>query len=254
LSCLIHAERLTTSGSGCGMSDKELEAVSEEDLESFEALVVDFYQKPWEESYALLRAEIKRRLLRRVAYSAYNWRFKVEADDLVTRVVIRYSTVYGKMRRAGVTLDSFEAMLEDRVRLVTHEAIRRYSKEVPGGGSPDLRAAGVLVDRALEDEEERERVNRCMAECLRKLPERARRVLIEYCDTNAYPPHERSEMRTTLALREAGVPVDGATPEQRANARRNLRVMVSKLRKDRLQPCKESCLRALASRRGAADG
>jgi hypothetical protein len=238
------------------MSEKELEAVSGEDLESFETLVADFYHEPREENYALLRAEIKRRLLRRSAYSFYSRRFRADADDLVTRVVVRYSIVYGKMRRDGVRLDSFEAMLEDRVRLVFREALRRYSRDFPDprpdGDSSELRAGGVPVDRALEDEEERARVNRCMAECLRKLPKHALGVLLEYCDTDAYPPRERSHMRMMLALREAGIPADQATPEQKADARGNLSVMVSKLRNDRLKPCKETCMRAQTPPRGAA--
>lgn len=239
------------------MREKELEKVSREDFESFEALVTDFYKKPWRESYGLLRGEIKRRLFRRVGNSVVGWRFRAEADDLVTRVVVRYSIVYGGMRRDGVSLDSFEAMLEHMVRLVFHESLRRYSKEAPDfrpdGGQPESSAGTVLVDRTMEYEEERARLNKCMAECLRKLPEHSLRLLVEYYDTDNYPPTERTKMRLLLALREAGIPPDRATPEQMADARRNLRVTVSKLRNDRLKPCKEGCMRAQTSPHFAAE-
>jgi DNA-directed RNA polymerase specialized sigma24 family protein len=238
------------------MREKELEKVSREDLESFEALVADFYKRPWGASYDLLRGEIKRRLFRRVGNSVFGWRFRAEADDLVTRVVVRYSIVYGNMRRDGVPLDSFEAMLEHWVKLVFHEALRRYSRDVPdfrpGGGQPELPAPAIPIDRTLADEEERARLNKCMAECLRKLPKHSLRILVEYCDTDNYPPPERTRMRMLLALREAGIPPDRATSEQRAGAIRNLRVVVSKLRNDRLKPCKEGCMRAQTSPRIAA--
>jgi DNA-directed RNA polymerase specialized sigma24 family protein len=253
---LINDERLTTSDSACRMREKELEKVSQEDLEGFQVLVADFYKRPWGESYELLRGEIKRRLFRRVGNSVYGWRFRSEADDLITRIVFRYSIVYGSMRRAGVSLDSFEAMLEDRVRLVFHESLRRYSKDVPvfrpDGDQPEPSAVAAHVDRTLEDEEQRARLNKCMLECLRKLPEHSLRLLAEYHDADDRPQHERTRMRLMLALREAGIPPDRAMPEQEARALRNLRVAISKLKNDRLKPCMEGCMRAQTSPHVAA--
>jgi DNA-directed RNA polymerase specialized sigma24 family protein len=180
-----------------------------------------------------------------------------EVDDLVTKVVIRYSRVYGKIRRAGRELESFEAMLEDRVKLVYYEVLRQYRRHlteirVDAPDSPELPATPVRVDRAWEEEEERALLNKCLVKCLRELPEHARRVLIEYTDTETYPPGERAQMRLNLALREAGLSADRATPEEIFNARRNLNTAVSRWRTKHLQPCKEKCLRrAEASRRGA---
>lgn len=242
------------------MSDKELQAVSREDLEMFKALVTDFYRRPWEESYFLLRAEIRKRLLRRGTNRTYVSTLRGEVDDLVTRVVIRYSRVYGKIRRAGREIESFEAMLEDRVRLVCYEVLRKYPRHlteirVDAPDAPELSATAVRVDRALEEAEERELLNKCLMKCLRELPAHARRVLIEYSDTETYPPGERTQMRLNLALREAGLSADRATPEQIFNARRKLNTAVSRWRSKHLQPCKEKCLRREASaRRDAGAG
>lgn len=229
------------------MSDKEVQAVSGEDWEMFKALVSDFYQRPWEESYVFLRADIWKRFLRRGTNSTYNSLLVGEADDLVTRVVIRYSRVYGKMRRAGKVLDSFEAMLENRVKLVYFEALRRYLKvltdvRLDDPDSPEPAAPALRVDTALEDEEERKRLNGCLIKCLGELSEHARHVLIEYCNTDGCPPQERSQMRLRLALREARLSADSATPEQVANARTKLNTAVSRWRNNRLRRCKEKCL------------
>lgn len=236
------------------MSDKELQAVSGEDLEMFKALVMNFYQRPWEDSYVLLRAEIRKRFLRRDTNPAYNSVLVGEIDDLVTHVVIRYSKVYGKIRRAGSEVESFEAVLEDRVKLVYFEALRRYARlltDVPVDDDKALEssAPAILVDRTLEEEEERERLNRCYVKCLRELPEHVLDVFIEYCDTDTYPPQERAEVRLRLALREAEIQADMATPEQVLKARRNLNTMISRWRTNHLKPCKERCLGRTASPR-----
>ena len=236
------------------MSDKELQAVSGEDLEMFKGLVVDFYRRPWEESYTLLRAEIRKRLLRKSTNPTYRSMLVGEVDDLVTSVFIRYAKVYGKIRRAGGEIEGFEAMLEDRVKLVYHEALRRYSRLLPdirpdSHETTEAASPAVLIDRALEEEEERARLNRCLIECLRELPEHVRNIFLEYFDTDAYSPHERVEMRLRLALREANIPVEQATPEQIFRARRNLNTMISKWRTNHLKPCKEKCLKRVASAR-----
>src|SRR4051812_1531620 len=199
------------------MSDKELQAVSGEDLEMFKLLVANFYKRPLEESYALPRADIRRRLLRRSTNPTYKSMLVEEADDLVTRVVIRYGKVYGNIRRAGRVIESFEAMLEDRTKLVYYEALRRYSKHVTDipiddPNSPEPPSPVIPIYIQLEDGEERKRLNRCLLKCLRELPEHARSILIEYCDTDKYVPRERSQMRLRLALRESNIPADGATP------------------------------------------
>lgn len=229
------------------MSDKELQEVSSEDLEMFQALVTDSYGRPWEESYQLLRAEIRRRLLRRQTNPTYLSMLREEVDDLVTRVMLRYSIVYGKIRRAGKPLDNFEALLENRVWLVYCEALRRYAKRLPfvPVDDPDFTQPpdpSLPADRALEEEDERKRLNRCYIKCLRELPEHALGVLIEYCDTENYPPHERAQMRLRLALREANISADRATPEQIHSARNSLNVKVSRWRSKDLEPCMGKCL------------
>jgi hypothetical protein len=233
------------------MSDRELRGVSAEDLEMFQAFVADHYRLPWEQSYVELTREIEGRFGRRSTNRIYRTMLEGEMHDLVMAVVIRYAKVHGSMRRAGQKIESFDAMLENRVGHVYKEALRRYGRQlrdINPDDYPDLPDPNPGVDWQLEEGEERLILLKCRLECLRKLPRRISDIFLEYYDQDC-PPAERAEMRIKLALRLEGSSADRATPEEREKAKGNLDSKMSKWRANNLRPCELKCLRRAASRR-----
>jgi hypothetical protein len=226
------------------MPKNEFDGISKEDMEDFEALVVQFYGKPWEESYALLTKEIAERLRRKDTNRSYRSPLSADAHDLVMSVVARFIKINSKLRRAGTEILNFYAMLENRIGHVHHEELRELSRSARTVhvDDTDVTSSTASIDRKMEEREARRIEAECYNKCLDELPQHVHDIYLEYYDVDGLTPAERTEMRRRLALRVAGISPSEATPEATADAKKNLDIMLSKWRRRTLVPCKAKCV------------
>jgi len=226
------------------MPKNEFDGISEEEMEDFKALVVQFYGKPWEEAYALFTKEIAERLGRKDTNKSYRAPFSADAHDLVMSVVARFIKINGKLRRAGKKILNFHAMLENRISHVHHEELRELSRSARNVdvGDIDIISQTALIDREMERSEASRIEAECHNKCLDELPKHVHDIFIEYYDVDGLTPAERAEMRRRLALRVAGIYPSEATTEATADAKKNLDIVLSKWRRKTLAPCKAKCV------------
>jgi hypothetical protein len=227
------------------MSKTEFDGILKDDLERFKELLVSFYGKSWEDSYVQFTNEISERLRRKETNPKYRSHFESNLNDLVLSVVSRFIRINSKLQRAGQTIHSFHAMLENRIGHVYHEELRRLSKLVPlpDSDDPDIASETHSVDRELEQKEKEAITTECYKKCLDDLPIHISKIFFEYYDTEELTPAERTYARQQLALKVANIPHSEATPEKLKRAKNNLDSMISKWRKKHLEPCKEKCLK-----------
>lgn len=227
------------------MFKNEFEGISEEDMDDFKVLVVQFYGKPWEESYELLTKEITDRLRRKDT----NWNYKspllTDMEDLVISVVARFIKINSKLRRAGKEILNFHAMLENRIGHVYHEELRRLLRSARGVELDDVDVVSqmALIDREMEESETSAIEVECHKRCLDKLQGHVLDIFLEYYGVDGLTVAERTDARRRLALRVAGISPSEATPGAVAGAKRNLDSMLSKWRKKTLTPCKDKCMK-----------
>jgi hypothetical protein len=214
---------------------------------------MEFYQEPWEESYNRLRRDIEIRFLRKDTNRKYKPLLISNMDDLVITVVLRLIRINSKLRHAGEEIKNFYAMLENRIDHVYHEELRRIFKHAGSTSRDDASAFETPepsdpIDRRIEEEEERAIINRCYKECLGKLPEHVLSIFLEYYGKETLTPKERTAARIRLAVKVADISAAEETPERLKRAKNNLDSMISKWRRNHLDPCKDSCLKWGASR------
>lgn len=226
------------------MLKNEFEGISEEDMEDFKALLVQFYGKPWEESYELFTKEAAERLGRKDTNRKYRSPLSDDEHDLVMSVVARFIKINSKLRRAGTKIDSFYAMLENRIDHVHHEELRdlQRSGRASNVDDIDIISQAPPIDKEMEESEASRIAAGCYKRCLDKLPKHVLDIFLEYYDVVGLTPAERAEARRRLALRVAGIPPSEATPEATEVAKRNLDIMLSKSRRRTLVPCKVKCV------------
>ena len=214
-------------------------------------LLEEFYGKPWDEAYELFVTEIEKRLLRRV-HGDTNERLKSalidNMGDLKATVCLRVIRINRKLQQQGSGIEKFYGMLENRIKCVYYEEVKRLwrivrSVELDDAETPEQPAPGVPIDRQLEEREEQEIKKRCQIKCLKELPERIQNIFLEYYSYRELPPKERTQARLRLALRVADISASEATPEEVLRAKNNLDSMRSRWRKDHLIPCEKNCLK-----------
>lgn len=227
------------------MLKNEFDGISEEEMEDFKAIVVQFYGKPWGEAYPLLTKEITDRLRRKDTNRSYRAPLINDVEDLVMSVVARLIKINGKLRRAGNEILNFQAMLENRIGHVYHEELRRLLRAARAVEIDriDVVSPTALIDREMEDGETRAIKAECHQRCLDELPEHVLEIFLEYYDVGGLTPAARTEARRRLALRVAGIAPSAATPEAAAAAKRNLDSMLSKWRRNTLARCNDKCLK-----------
>ncbi|MDT5271381.1 MAG: hypothetical protein QOH49_3567 [Acidobacteriota bacterium] len=226
------------------MLKNEFEGISEEDMEDFKALLVQFYGKPWEESYALFTKEIAERLGRKDTNRKYRSPLSADEHDLVMSVVARFIKINSKLRRAETEIVNFYAMLENRIDHVHHEELRHLSKlaRTFNVDDIDIISQAAPIDREMEESEASRIAAECYNQCLGKLPKHILDIYLEYYDVEGLTPAERTEARRRLALRVAGLSPSEATLEATGVAKKNLDIMLSKWRRKNLALCKAKCV------------
>jgi hypothetical protein len=148
----------------------------------------------------------------------------------------------------------FDAVLGDRVKYVYLEVRRRIAKQskalqLDDSDTPDLAEETGTIISELEAREERELEIKCALECLRKLPQHSRNILLRYYEGEKLTCAQREEKHRLLALELAKIPPEEATEQQIRRAKNNLESRISKLRKNYLRPWKETCMKRMRSRR-----
>jgi hypothetical protein len=226
------------------MIKNEFEGISEEDIEDFKALVMEFYGRPLEESYALFSKEIAERLERKDTNRNYRSLLSADEHDLVMSVVARFIKINSKLRRAGTEILNFYAMLENRIGHVHHEELRDLSRSARTVNADDIDIISqtIPIDREMEKSEASRIAAECYNKCLDKLPKHVLDSFLEYYDVEGLTPAERTEARRRLALRVAGISPSVATPEATEDAKKKLDIMLSKWRRKTLVPCKAKCI------------
>lgn len=225
------------------MSKIEFEGISDEDFKRFEELLVRFYQKPWEESYAQFTKEIRARFVRKDIRPSLRPHFINNMNELVGSVVSRFIKINSKLERAGKQIDSFYGMLEDRIYHVCQEEIRKLSRESYNVDDSEIPTQTESIDKTLENDERRAIAVRCYRKCFEQLPAHIQDIFREYYEVEHLSPSERSKKRQVLAIRVANVDPQEVTPKQLRRLKNNLESMICKWRTKHLDPCKERCLR-----------
>jgi hypothetical protein len=229
------------------MAHKELEGLSQEDFELFKKLLTGFYGQEWEESHRLLRKQIEKRLRSKQTNETYRSELLSGIDDLVSSVVLRFATINSKLHNAGREIENFEAMLNNRIKHVYSEELRRIEKIIRDTQSlddPDARITHTSngIDSGVEEEEQRAVKLKCQKKCLKELPKDILNTFLEYCGRRTDTATARTEARLKLALRDANLSPSKATPEQATRAMRNLHTKICRYRKNRLLPCQKKCI------------
>jgi DNA-directed RNA polymerase specialized sigma24 family protein len=233
------------------MSNRVVEGVEREDFERFEVFLTAHYKRSSEESHRLLRAEIERRLRSKNTNPHYRPLLISNVEDLTSIVALRFIKICRILEQNG-GVKNFDALLGNRVNHVYMEERRRIARQAKAiqlddPETPDLAEETMIGE--LEEREERELEMRCYRECLRKLPERSRDIIIRYCEGENLTSKQREEKHRTQALELAKIPPEEATEEQITRAKNNLESRVSKLRSNCLQPWKETYMKRMRSRR-----
>lgn len=234
-------------------SHRTVESVEEVDFKCFEVFITAHYNKSWEESHRMLRAEIRKRFHCKKMKDKYRSALISDIDDLITTVVLRFTRINSKSQAVGGIKD-FNAMLCTITNHVYHEELRRILRQaathqLDDPETPELAAEVSAIDRELEGRDEIELENSCYLECLQKLPEHILNIFFRYYETENLTPGQREEKRCNLALELAGLAVEEATPQQIKRAKNNLDSLISKWRNTRLKPWKETCMKRMLSRR-----
>ena len=239
------------------MGSKDHEKISAADVEMLEPLLFDYYKKPYQESYELLRKKIEDRFRYKDTNSKYSSILMADLDDLVLTVVLRLISINSKLlKKKAEKINDLELMANKIADLVYREelrALRRRLREQPLDDDNSEHKAPSLVEpvdaeiRAINEEIMR----RCYHSCVEKLPARIKAVFRAYYTDATLEPKELIAERKRLAKEVAGITErerQNLTPQQELRILNNLQAKVNKWRRNLIEKCVKKCVTAQASR------
>lgn len=239
------------------MGSKDHEKISAADIEMLEPLLFEYYKKPYEEGYELLRKKIEERFRYKDTNSKYSSILMADIDDLVLTVVLRLISINSRLLRTkSERINDLESMANKISDLVYREelrALRARLREQPLDDDDSEYQAPPLVQqvdaeiRAIKEEI----MKGCYQSCVDKLPARIKAVFRAYYTDAALEPKELVAERKRLANEVAGLTepeVERLTPQQEVRILNNLQSKVNKWRKNVVEECVKKCVTAQESR------
>lgn len=239
------------------MGSKDHEKISAADIKLLEPLLFEYYKKPYQESYELLRKKIEDRFRYKDTNSKYSSMLMADLDDLVLTVVLRLISINSKLiKQKAEKINDLELMVNKISDLVYREelrALRTHLREQPLAEDDSEYDAPPLVQqvdaeiRAIKEEI----MKGCYDSCVEKLPARIKAVFRAYYTDVVLEPKELIAERKRLANEVAGITEPEAkslTPQQELRILNNLQSKVNKWRKSFIEDCVKRCVTAQESR------
>jgi hypothetical protein len=238
------------------MASRDHQKISAADLELLQPLLVEYYRKPYQESYELLRKKIEARFRYKDTNRKYSSILMADLDDLVLTVVLRLISINGKLLTKAEKINDLELMTNKIADLVYREKLRELRirlRDQPLDDDDSEHKAPPLAQpvqdeiRAIKDEI----VKGCYDSCVEKLPDRVKPVFRAYYTDTALEPKQLIAERKRLANEVAGITDAEArrlTPEQELRTLNNLQSKVNKWRKNLIEDCVTRCVAAQESR------
>jgi hypothetical protein len=239
------------------MGFKDHEKISAADLEMLQPLLVEYYQKPYQEGYELLRKKIEARFRLKDTNNKYSPVLMADLDDLVLTVVLRLISINGKMlTRKAEKINDLELMANKIADLVYREelrALRLRLRDQPLDEDNSEHKAPPLAQQVHDEIRaiRKEIIKNCYDSCVAKLPAQIKSVFRAYYPDAALEPQELIAERKRLANEVAGITEAEArnrTPEQELRTLNNLQSKVNKWRKSLIEDCVTRCVAAQESR------
>jgi len=194
------------------MALKDHEKISPANIELLEPLLVEYYKKPYQESYELLRKPIESRFRNKHTNSNYNPMLLADLDDLVLTVVLRLININSKMLKTkGERINDLESMANKITDLVYREelrALRSRLKEQPLDEEDDSKHKSHPLAQRVDNEIraiKKEIMKSCYDSCVETLPVRIKTVFRAYYTDLTLEPQELITERKRLANKEAGI-------------------------------------------------
>lgn len=238
------------------MASKDHEKISAADLELLQPLLVEYYEKPYQESYELLRKKIEARFRYKDTNSQYSSMLMDNLDDLVLTVVLRLISVNGKLlTRKAEKINDLELMANKIADLVYREELRSLRarlRDQPLDDTDTERSAPALAQQVHDEIRaiRAEIMKSCYDSCVDRLPARIKSVFRAYYTDVVLEPKELIAERKRLAKQEAGMTEAEArqlTPAQEVRTLNNLQSKVNKWRRSLVEMCVTKCVAAQES-------
>jgi len=239
------------------MGTKDHEKISAADLETLEPLLVEYYQKPYQESYERLRKKIEARFRHKDTNSKYSSILTADLDDLVLTVILRLISINGKiLKRGQERINDLELMANKITDLVYREELRALRTRLRHQPLDDdnSETTGPPLAQRVNDEIRaiREEIMKgCYDSCVEKLPAQVKTVFRAYYTDVVLEPQQLIAERKRLAKEVAGITEAEArnlTPEQELRTLNNLQSKVNKWRKNLIEDCVTRCVAVQESR------
>ena len=233
------------------MAFKDHEKISAADLELLQPLLVEYYEKPYQESYELLRKKIEARFRHKDTNSQYSSILMSNLDDLVLTVVFRLISINGKLvTRKAEKINDLELMANKVADLVYREELRAVRKRLRDRPleEDDAERSGPVLAQQVHDEIRAIRaeiMKRCYDSCVENLPARIKSVFRAYYTDVVLEPQELIAERKRLAKQVAGITEtegQNLTPEQELRTLNNLQSKINKWRRSRVEDCVTECV------------
>lgn len=239
------------------MSPKEQEKISPEAYEKLEALLVGYYQKPYEESYQILSKKVEARLLSKQINIKYRALLINDLEDLIQAVFYRLASVNSEsLTKTGEEIRNPELMAYRITGFVFREKMKEIRKRLKEQSIDDddsekkpiqLRQSTSHQVQAIIEEI----IQECYDACLESLRTGIRDIFQSYYPKIQLEAKELVARRRRLAIEKAGLTeaqAQSQTPEQEHRIINNLQKNVHTLRGRHVEDCVRECVEAKKSR------
>jgi chorismate mutase len=218
--------------------------------------VVDYYKKPYEESYQLLRKKLAAKFRGKDTNSKYSSILLGDLEDLILTVIFRLISINSKLLKKGERIQDLELMANRIADFVYQEELRAIRKRLdePPLNENDPESKTPPIPQRVDDEIQAikgEITRKCYEICVERLPADNRRIFQDYYPNVALDPKQLVARRKRLANEVAGLTpaqAERQTPEQEERTLNNLQSKVNKWRKTYIEQCVKKCIEAEASR------
>jgi ribosomal protein L30/L7E len=238
------------------MSYKDHEKISAEAIKMLEPLLVDYYRKPYQESYQLLRRKIEANFRGKDTNSKYMSIFIDDLEDLISTVILRLVSINSKsLKEKGERIRDLESMVNKITDYVYREELRairkRLKEQLIDENDPENKTPS--LPQPIDDEIQTIRseiIKRCYEDCVERLPAKIKDVFRAYYPKTRLDPKELVATRRRLATEVAGMTLAQSqrlTPEQAERTLNNLQSKVNKWRRSHIEECVKKCVEAKES-------